>query len=186
MFTKLHQNGKMQLLLGLGLGVAFGFLLQKGGVTDYDVIVRQLLLVDFTVVKIMLSAVVTGMLGIHLMRSLGWIRLSPKPGSLGSSMLGGLIFGAGFAILGYCPGTVAGAIGSGAMDALAGGLPGILAGAAAFAVLYPGLNRTILAWKDFGPVTLPELLRVNPWAVVLPVAGLIVLLLYWLESAAAP
>ncbi len=184
MLTKLHQNNRTQLLLGLAFGIVFGFLLQKGGVTDYDVILGQLLLADFTVVKIMLTAVITGMLGLHLMRAFGWIRLSPKPGSLGTSMVGGLVFGAGFATLGYCPGTIAGAIGNGYLDALAGGLAGILVGAALFAALYPGLNRTILPWKDFGPITLPELFRVNPWVVVLPVAGLLILLLYWIESAA--
>jgi len=49
-------------MIGLFIGILFGFLLQKGGVTKYDVIIGQLLLTDFTVVKIMLSAVITGML----------------------------------------------------------------------------------------------------------------------------
>jgi len=49
-------------MIGFSTGILFGFLLQKGGVTKYDVIINQLLLIDFTVVKIMLSAVVTGML----------------------------------------------------------------------------------------------------------------------------
>ncbi len=53
------------LLWGLVFGIAFGFLLQKGGATKYDVIIGQLLLTDFTVVKIMLSAVLVGMIGIH-------------------------------------------------------------------------------------------------------------------------
>jgi uncharacterized protein len=54
------------LFFGLGFGILFGFLLHKGGATKYDVIVGQLLLTDFTVLKIMLSAVVTGMIGIYL------------------------------------------------------------------------------------------------------------------------
>jgi len=68
------------LIWGLAFGVVFGFLLQKGGATKYDVIVGQLLLEDFTVLKIMLSAVVTGMLGIYLMKNLGWVQLYPKSG----------------------------------------------------------------------------------------------------------
>ena len=56
----LHENRKLQLAIGLAAGFLFGFLLQKGGVTRYDVIIGQLLLQDFTVVKVMLSAVVTG------------------------------------------------------------------------------------------------------------------------------
>ena len=108
MLTKLHGHKRTQLLLGLLAGFAFGFLLEKGGVTRYDVILGQLLLRDFTVLKIMLSAAATGMLGVHLLRSLGLARLHPKPGSWGSTAVGGLIFGLGFATLGYCPGTIAG------------------------------------------------------------------------------
>ena len=56
MFTTFHSKKGIQLLLGLGMGIVFGFLLQKGGVTNYDVIIGQLLLDDFTVVKVMLTA----------------------------------------------------------------------------------------------------------------------------------
>jgi hypothetical protein len=164
-------------------GIVFGFLLQKGGVTKYDVILGQLLLVDFTVLKIMLSAVVTGMIGIYLMKTLGWVALYPKPGSLGKNVIGGLIFGIGFAVLGYCPGTIAGAIGNGYLDALVGGLIGIWIGSGLFAAFYPRLNRIILDKGDFGAMTLPELFKVNDWVVVVPVSILIVILLVWIESA---
>ena len=126
---------KVQLTIGLAIGVLFGFLLQKGGVTDYDVIIGQLLLTDFIVLKVMLSAVVTGTLGVHLLRSLGLVRLHPKPGSVGTSIGGGLIFGVGFAVLGYCPGTVAGAVGQGFLDALFGGVAGTLLGTGLFAAV---------------------------------------------------
>lgn len=171
------------LLWGLGFGIVFGFLLQKGGATDYDVILGQLLLTDFTVVKIMLSAVLTGMTGIYTMKSLGWVKLNPKSGSAGKNIIGGLIFGVGFALLGYCPGTIAGAVGNGYLDATVGGLAGILIGSGLFAELYPRLNQGILKRGDFGDLTLPRLLKVNDWAVVFPVAVLIVLLLYLLERA---
>jgi len=163
--------------------MVFGFLLQKGGVTKYDVIIGQLLLKDFTVVKIMLSAVVTGMIGIHLMKSLGWIRLDPKPGSWGKNAIGGLIFGLGFALLGYCPGTIAGAIGNGYLDALVGGLAGILLGSGLFAAAYPRLRGSVLKRGDFGALTLPRLFKVGDWVVIVPLSILIVLLLYLLERA---
>jgi uncharacterized protein len=95
----LHGRRWFQLLLGLLIGIAFGFLLQKGGVTTYDVIIGQLLLSDFTVVKVMLSAVLVGMLGVHALRSLGLAELHPKSGSFGANAIGGLIFGVGFGIL---------------------------------------------------------------------------------------
>lgn len=177
------KKDRSSLLWGLAFGICFGFLLQKGGATKYDVIIGQLLLTDFTVLKIMLSAALTGMIGIYAMKALGWVELYPKTGSAGKNIIGGLIFGIGFAVLGYCPGTIAGAIGNGYLDALVGGLAGILVGAGLFAALYPRLSRGILSKGDFGDLTLPQLFKVNDWVVVIPAAVLIFLSLYWLERA---
>lgn len=181
MLNALHRNRRSQLVIGLLLGAAFGFLLHKGGATEYDVILGQLLLEDFTVVKIMFSAVITGMIGVHALRSLGLAQLHPKPGSWGASAVGGLVFGVGFAVLGYCPGTVAAAVGRGALDALLAGVPGILLGAGIYAALFPSLKRTVLSWGDFGEATLPGLLRLHPWVVVPPFAAGLALFLYALE-----
>lgn len=171
------------LAWGLAFGIAFGFLLQKGGVTKYDVIVGQLLLTDFTVIKIILTAVLTGMLGIYFMKSRGWVTLYPKSGSVGKNVIGGLIFGVGFALLGYCPGTIAGAIGNGYLDALTGGLIGIWIGTGLFAAVYPKVRYRFLEKGDYGPITFPELFRVNDWVVVIPAAGLILAVLILMENA---
>ena len=183
MLNTLHGNKKMQLTLGFGMGIVFGFLLQKGGATQYDIIIGQLLLKDFTVVKIMLSAVLVGMIGVHALGSIGLTKLHPKPGSIGTSVLGGLIFGIGFGILGYCPGTVAAAVGTGALDALFGGMVGILLGAWFFALAYPKLQDTILNKMDFGELTLPQVFKVNRWVVVFPVTILLIVLLLLIEKA---
>ena len=183
MLMNLHQKKGRQLLLGLVMGVIFGFFLQKGGVTQYDVILGQLLLEDFTVVKVMLSAVVTGMLGVHLLRSLKLVRLHPKPGSWATAVWGGLFFGVGFAVLGYCPGTLAGAVGNGFLDAAVGGVIGIIAGAGLFASLYGRIEKPILLKGDFGEKTLPELFKVNAWVVVLPAAAVLALVIWLLERA---
>jgi len=176
------KNPISPLILGFIFGIVFGFLLQKGGVTKYDVIVGQLLLTDFTVLKIMLSAVMVGMPGVYLMEHWGWVQLHPKSGSLGKNVIGGLIFGVGFALLGYCPGTIAGAIGNGYLDAATGGLIGIWIGTGIFAALYPKLNEGILKVGDFGDITLPELLKINKWIGIIAVEGLILALLLWLEN----
>lgn len=183
MFSAFHHNKSLQLAVGLGIGFLFGFLLQKGNVTEYDVIVGQLLFRDFTVVKIMVSAMVTGMIGVHGLRSLGLVQLHPKHGSLGMTLVGGLIFGVGFAVLGYCPGTIAAAVGQGKMDACVGGLPGIIFGAGLYAHAFPSLSRTILFRGDFGAQTFPEMFRVNPWVIIVPLASALAGLLYWLERA---
>lgn len=181
MLRRLHQRKRLQLAIALGIGIIFGFLLQKGGATQYDVIIGQLLFTDFTVVKIMLSAVITGMLGIHALRSFGIVQLHPKPGALGSTVIGGLIFGVGFGILGYCPGTIAGAVGQGSLDAIAGGLAGIIIGAGLFAAAFPKLEKSILKKGDFGDLTIPQVLHVNAWAVVLPVVAGLIGLLFLIE-----
>lgn len=183
MMTKKTQTSIATLGTGLLFGIIFGFLLQKGGATKYDVIVAQLLLSDFTVLKIMLSAVVTGMIGIYAMKTMGWIELSIKSGSLGKNIVGGLLFGVGFAVLGYCPGTIAGAVGNGYLDAIVGGLVGIVIGSGLFAALYPKLKSGILAKGDFGELTFPKLFKVNDWLVVAPAVALIMLVLFLLESA---
>lgn len=171
------------LIWGLAFGIVFGFLLQKGGVTKYDVIVGQLLLTDFTVLKIILSAILVGMLGIYAMKTLGWVEINPKSGSAGMNIIGGLIFGVGFAVLGYCPGTIAGAIGDGALDAAIGGLAGILIGAGLFAALYPRLSQGILKKGDFGDLTFPRLFKVNDWVIVIPAAVLLFFVLFLFEQS---
>ena len=90
--------------------------------------------------------------------------------------------GIGFALLGYCPGTIAGAIGNGYLDALVGGLAGILIGSGIFAALYPRLSQGILQKGYFGDLTLPRLFKAGDWVVVVPVALCILLLLFLLEQ----
>jgi hypothetical protein len=183
MLKRLSSEKNIQLFLGLLMGVCFGFLLQKSGVTHYEVIMGQLTLKDWTVVKVMLSAVVTGMVGIYLLRIPGLVRLHKKSGSVGSTVIGGLIFGVGFALLGYCPGTVAGAVGQGALDALLGGVAGMLLGTGIYASIYDPLERKILHLGEFGKITLPQLLNAKPGPVILYVGAALVLFLVILELA---
>lgn len=180
---KIWQNHTLQLILGLLMGVCFGFLLQKSGVTRYEIIMGQLLLRDWTVAKVMLSAVATGMIGIYLLKRPNLVRLHKKPGSVGGTVAGGLIFGIGFALLGYCPGTLAGAVGQGSLDALAGGIIGMLLGTAIYSKLYNHLEPKILNFGAFGKITLPQLLNIRTKWVIIVFAGMIIIGLFILEWA---
>jgi len=180
MYDGLRQNHKAQLALGLIFGIVFGILLQKAGVTRYEVIIGQLLLTDFTVLKVMMSAVVVGMFGVHYMHGKGMVNLHVRGGSFGATVVGGLIFGAGFALLGYCPGTVAGAAGQGAMDALVGGFTGLMFGSWLFAVLYPRL-KPLLSKGAFLQSTLQQVLHLRTWPTVILVSAMIAVLLLALE-----
>jgi hypothetical protein len=147
-----------KLIAGVVFGLIFGFLLQKGGVGKFNVLIGQLLLQDWTVAKIMLTAIVVGMTGILVLHHFAKVNLHIKPTRIGANVIGGLLFGAGFALIGYCPGTAAAALGQGSWDALFG-MAGLVAGSWVFAELSAGLKTTVEKWGDLGKVLLPDLLR---------------------------
>lgn len=151
------------LMLGAVTGLVFGFLLQKGGVTRYNVIVNQFRFRDFTVLKTMLTAIVVGSIGVYAMLQMGLIKgLSVKPAELAMNAGGGAIFGVGMVLLGYCPGTALGAIGQGSRDAIFGVL-GAFVGAAAYSEAYPAIAKSIEPLAKYGKITFPEITGVSPW-----------------------
>lgn len=171
--------GPAKVVSGVLLGLGFGFLLQKGGVGKYNVLLGQLLLQDFTVAKIMLSAIVVGMPGVFLLHHFAKVNLHLQPTRVGAQIIGGLLFGAGFALIAYCPGTGAAALGQGSWDVLFG-MAGLIASSYLFAELSAWLKQTVQKWGDYGKVMLPDLLHI-PRAVFIPlfllllVAGLFAL-----------
>jgi len=170
-----------ELLAGLITGGMFGFLLQKATVIRYDCQLGALRLQDMTIVKFMLSSIFVGMIGIYFLRDLGMIALDVKTTMLGSNIIGGLIFGVGWVILGYCPGTQLGALGEGRWDAI-WGILGMLVGGALFAETYSWLKKTVYTWGDYGKITLPEVTRVHQW-ILIPVIIILGLLLFkWFEQ----
>jgi uncharacterized protein len=150
------------LLLGLTTGFVFGFLLQKGRVAKFEVIVGQFLLRDWTVLKVMLTAVVVGSVGVYAMAEAGVVALHVKPALLGGVLLGGVLFGVGMALLGYCPGTSVAACGEGRRDAMVG-VVGMLLGAGVYVAAYRVLEPIIHALGDWGKVTLPAATGTSPW-----------------------
>lgn len=170
-----------RILLGLLTGFAFGFLLQKGRVSDRRVILGQFLLRDFTVMKVMLTAIVVGGVGVYAMHGAGWTRLFVKPAQMVAVPVGGLIFGVGMVLLGYCPGTAVAAAGEGKRDAWWGML-GMLVAAAVYAELAGIFASSILTWSNLGPVTLPELTGVPAWVWFAGLAAGAALLFRWLEK----
>ena len=167
--------------LGLVTGVLFGFLLQKGRVLRFDKQLGAMLLKDMTIFKFMLSAILIGMIGITWLAESGLVTASHKSMNLGAVLLGGALFGAGWAVMGFCPGTSIGAVGEGRWHAVFA-VAGMVAGAALYAELYPFLKSTVLGLKDFGKIGLPESLGVSPW-VVIPLFWIgVVSLFFWFEK----
>ena len=150
--------------LGLGLftGIVFGFLLQKGRVAKFEVIVGQFLLKDWTVVKTMGTAVFVGAVGVYTLLWADLASLHIRPELFGGVLSGAVCFGIGMAVFGYCPGTSVAGCGEGRRDAMAG-VVGMLAGAAAFVALFPTLQPLIKGLGDWGKITLPEMTHTSPW-----------------------
>lgn len=168
-----------QLVLGLVFGIVFGFLLQKGGVARYEVLMGQFFLTDFTVIKVMLTAIVVGMVGVFSLHALGLVKLHVKPTRYAANIAGGLVFGVGLGLLGYCPGTGAAALGQGNYDAIAGIL-GLMAGSYLYAETSGYLSSTIQKIGNRGGIMLPDLpgMRLTVFlAVFVPLLGLGLLLL---------
>jgi uncharacterized membrane protein YedE/YeeE len=170
-----------QLLYGLITGLLFGFLLQKGRVLRYEKQISALLLKDMTIIKFMLTSVTVAMVGTYLLVDLELAKLSIKPTILGANIIGGLLFGLGWGALGYCPGTSVGAVAEGRWDAL-WGVAGMLAGASLFAALFPAMKSSVLTWGDLGKITLPQLLGINHWLVIVPFVIGTLFLFRWIEK----
>lgn len=171
----------LQLRFGLVTGMVFGVLLQRAQVIRYDKQLAALRFKDFTILKFMMSAIIVGMVGTYFLYDQGLVKLSIKPTILGGTITGGLLFGVGWALLGYCPGTSMGALGEGRTDAF-WGILGAVAGAALYAEMFPYLQDTLLKMHDYGKITLPQLLGVNHWIVIAGVSVVFLLSFMLMEK----
>lgn len=168
-------------ILGLVTGLAFGFLLQKGRVLRYDKQVAAMLFQDMTILKFMLSAIIVGMFGILALSDLEVIKLSHKAMNVGAIVIGGALFGVGWAVMGFCPGTSVGALGEGRWHAIFG-VAGMIAGAAIYAELFPFFKSTVLSWSDFGKIGLADALGINHWIIAIIFTVITLVMFRWFEK----
>jgi len=123
---------------------------------------------------------VVASIGIYLLKDLGLIKLSMKSTSIGAQLIGGSVFGIGWALLGYCPGTAAGALGEGRIDGL-WGLLGMLFGGALYALIYPFMKAHIISIGNYGKIGIPQALGLNHWIVIIALTILSILLFRFFE-----
>lgn len=178
-------TGTALLVLAVIFGAGFGFLLHRGRVADYDTIVRQFLFRDFTVIKIMMTAIVVGGVGVFALVQLGYAQFHIKPADLLAISLGAAIFGVGMVLYGYCPGTALAAIGGGSLHALVGAV-GMLAGGALYALSFDWIKSNILPVGTMGKVQLPQLLGVGAPTIFAVLAVLAVLIFVAIERYGRP
>ena len=168
------------LISGLLFGIAFGFLLQKAGVSDYNVLIGVLRLTDLTVIRVILSAILIGSIAIFVLGKFGMVRHHTKPTHYASNIIGGLIFGVGFGLLGYCPGTGAAALGQGSWDA-GWGIFGMVIGSYIYALTAPKLKK-MESIGDRGKLSVPELIHINPGVFIIITSIIFLLLLLYIHQ----
>lgn len=138
------------LLLAVPIGIGFGFFLEQAGFGSSVNLAQQFYLRDLTVFKVMFTAIVTAMLGLFWLSWIGFVDLSlvrVLPTYLVPQLVGGLVFGVGFVMGGYCPGTCCVAAVTGKMDGWIH-LTGMFAGILLFGELFPFLE----AWYSSTPM----------------------------------
>jgi len=172
----------MGFFLAVVIGIFFGFFLERGGLGNPRKLTGVFYLTDFTVPKAMFSAIATAAVGLYLMADLKIIDISRVwivPTFLWPQIVGGALFGVGFVISGYCPGTAVAGLSSGRIDALFT-MIGIGAGSVIFAYFFPWLENFYNS-SAMGGVTLPQLVHVNHWLGVAVVVIMAVTMFIMLE-----
>lgn len=170
----------MMLLWGLLIGAAFGAVLVVSGLADARRIFDMLRLRDVSLMKAIFAALAAGMAGVALLDAAGLAHLSVKTLHVLAVGTGGIVFGLGFALTGYCPGSALAASAQGRRDAMAT-VAGGLAGTGAFAALWPVLEPALVKPLTFGKPTVATWLGTSTLAPGLAGAALIAAAL-WLLS----
>ena len=182
----LSVNGLMSdnttLILAFIIGTGFGFALEQAGFSSSRKLVGMFYGYDTTVIKVFFTAAIVALAGSQIMSYLGLLDLTKvyvNEFYAGSSVVGGIIMGAGFIMGGYCPGTGLSAMSIGKIDAIVFFVGG-LAGAFLFAETYPLISG--LANGTYkGPVTITDVFGISPGLATLLVIILAVIM-FWLTE----
>ncbi len=132
------------IAVGLAMGIVFGFAVEKSRVFEPGMIVGQMQLRNFIMLKVFLTAVATGAIVLAFLNGFGLVALQPKAAAYAADIVGGLLLGAGITLAGACPGTALAQIGAGYRDAFLTLLGGLF-GAIAFSYLQPALSKSLLS-----------------------------------------
>lgn len=169
----------LAIAVGVLMGIVFGFALEKSRVFEPGIIVGQMQMRNFIMIKVFLTAVATGAVVLAVLHGFGYVKLAPKAALYSADIIGGLILGAGIALAGACPGTTLAQIGAGYRDAIFTLLGGI-AGAVAFSYAQPVLSKSFLA-QGGGKIIFSDLAGVPYWMGAIALAAACVVILVALE-----
>lgn len=166
-------------LASLLIGMAFGFFLERAGFGSSRKLTGVFYFKDMAVIKVMFTAVITAALGLTCCVVLGWVSLDGiylMPTVYGAYVVGGLIFGVGFVMGGWCPGTAAAGLASGKLDALIF-IVGAVVGSALFNEMF-GLLKPLYESGQRGVLHIYDTLGMSKGAfnVLLSIAAV---LMFW-------
>ena len=167
--------------LAIPVGIIFGVLLHRGGVANYNVIVNQFRFKDFTVLKVMFTAIIVGGIGVLLLKSIGHAQYHIKPANMLGVVLGAALFGVGMVLYGYCPGTGVAAMATGSLHAIVG-FVGMLVGAVLYALSFTWVEAHIQTVATMGKVRLPDITGVPDWGWFVILAAIAGVVFWRIES----
>lgn len=174
----------LDLLIALVIGIGFGFSLEQAGFSSSRKLAGMFYGYDTTVIKVFFTAAIVALIGSQLLSFLGLLNLNlvfVNEFYVTSSIVGGIIMGAGFIMGGFCPGTGLSALSIGKIDAMIFFIGG-LTGAFLFAETYPLIqNLANEAYK--GPLKINEVLGISPglFTFLLIVAAVV---MFWVAEIA--
>jgi len=174
-------------LLYVACGFLFGLVLEQAGFGNSRNLAAQFYLYDMRVLKVMFTAIVTAMLLVFFSQAVGLLdygQLFINPTHLWPGIVGGLIFGVGFVIGGYCPGTSIVSAATLKIDGMFF-LLGLMLGSVLFAETVGWYQGFFDSAGFYGELTLPQLLGTGPGPVVLAVAAMALVMFYAAEKIEA-
>jgi uncharacterized protein len=167
------------VVTGIAMGIVFGFALEKSRVFEPGIIVGQMQLRNFIMIKVFLTAVATGAVVLAVLNGLGYVKLQPKAAAYAADAAGGLLLGAGISLSGACPGTALAQVGVGYRDALFTLVGGIF-GAVAFSYAQPTIDKTFLG-QSGAKLIFSDLVGVPYWMGASILSAVILAILIALE-----
>jgi uncharacterized membrane protein YedE/YeeE len=171
----------ISLSIGLGIGILFGIALEKARVYEPAIIVQQMQLLNFTMMKVFLASALVGLNVISILYSSGLSDRYPKTPHFVADVLGGFILGMGMSLSGSCPGTVLVQLASGVETAkwsYAGGMLGALV----FGYVEPAIRRSGILNESTKHKTLDKLLNCPLLLLTIIMDVLLLAFLLFLES----
>lgn len=153
---------------GLLCGLLFGYVLENAGFASPRKLTAQFRLSDWSVFKVMFTAIIVAAIGLYAAAEFGWMQTNGifiPTTFFWATLTGGALVGAGMAVGGYCPGTSTVGFATGRLDALVF-MGGMVLGTGLFAGAFDSLKGFYLAAEGPQAQTLSALIGIPTWAVL--------------------